>query len=117
VDRVDTVGNPPDLRLRASAAWDRGPFGITVTANHLGGYLDDLSILPRRVAPWTTIDAQLRLRLDGSGWFAGTQLALSVQNLFDRDPPFVNRATGQAYDSTNADPLGRFVSLQLIRDW
>jgi outer membrane receptor protein involved in Fe transport len=115
VERVDTVGNPPDLRLRASASWDRGPFGITIAANHIGAYRDDLSLVARRVSPWTTFDAQLRMRL--SGWLSGTQLALSVQNLFDSDPPFVNRSTGQAYDSTNADPLGRFVALQIIRDW
>lgn len=115
VERIDTVGSPPDLRLRASASWDRGPFGVTVTANHLGAYRDDLSLVARRVSPWTTFDAQLRMRL--SGWLSGTQLALSVQNLFDSDPPFVNRSTGQAYDSANADPLGRFVALQIIRDW
>ncbi len=39
------------------------------------------------------------------------------QNLFDADPPFVNRSTGQAYDATNADPLGRFLALQVVANW
>jgi outer membrane receptor protein involved in Fe transport len=117
VERLDTVGNPPDLRLRLSTSWDRGPIGLTATINHLGAYRDDLSPVARRVGAWTTVDAQIRLRPAGPGWPDGLQLALSVQNLFDRDPPFVNRSTGQAYDSTNADPLGRYVALQLIKAW
>lgn len=117
VERVDTVGNPPDLRLRATASWDRGPIGATLSVNHVGAYLDDLSIEPRRVSSWTTFDLQLRVRLDAVRWFGGTQLALSIQNLFDDDPPFVNRVGGQAYDAANADPIGRFVALQLIRSW
>lgn len=117
IERVDRVGNPPDLRLRLSGSWDRSVFGATASVNHIGAYRDDLGLAPRRIASWTTFDAQLRLRLDGARFLGGTLLALSIQNLFDRDPPFVNRSTGQAYDSTNADPLGRIVALQLIKAW
>lgn len=117
VERVDTVGNPPDLRLRLTGSWDKGSVGATLTLNRLDGYRDNLSIPERRVASWTTLDAQLRYRLDGPRWLAGTSLALSVQNLLDTDPPFVNRNSGVAYDSANAEPIGRFVALQIVRDW
>lgn len=117
VERVDTLGSPPDLRLRATASWDRGLFGITASVNHLGAYRDDLSIVPRRVSSWTTADLQLRLSLETVRWLAGTQISLSVQNLFDHDPPFVNRSPGLAYDASNADPLGRYVAVQLVKRW
>lgn len=117
VERVDTVGNPPDLRLRASANWDRGPWGVSATVNYVDGYRDDVSAPDRDVDSWTTVDAQLRYRPNWSGWLGGLSLSLSVQNLFGTDPPFVNRSTGQAYDSTNADPLGRFVAFQIIKSW
>lgn len=117
VQRVDTVGNPPELRLRMTTSWDRGALGATASVNHIDSYLDNLSNVPRRISSWTTLDLQMRLRLDAVRWLRGTQLSFSVQNLFDRDPPFVNRSTGQAYDAANADPIGRFVALQLIRSW
>jgi hypothetical protein len=50
-----------------------------------------------------------------------TSIALFLTNAFDRDPPaftnydFLGRPLG--YDSANADPLGRTVSLQVRRQW
>jgi outer membrane receptor protein involved in Fe transport len=40
-----------------------------------------------------------------------------VQNVFDDDPPFYNNASGYGYDPSNADLLGRFVSVQLRKAW
>jgi iron complex outermembrane receptor protein len=42
---------------------------------------------------------------------------LSVQNLLASDPPFYDTPQGVGYDTANADPLGRFVSLQLNKRW
>jgi outer membrane receptor protein involved in Fe transport len=64
-----------------------------------------------------TIDLQLRYRAPANGWARGLSVALSAQNLFDADPPFVNRFTGFGYDAANADPIGRFVALQIIKSW
>lgn len=116
-ERVDTVGNPADLRLRLTGNWDRDAFGGTVTVNYLDGYRDDVSQPERSVDSWLTVDAQVRYRPKWRGIMSGTSLSLSVQNLFDQDPPFVNRLPGQAYDAANADPLGRFLALQIIKSW
>lgn len=117
VERVDTIGNPPDLRLRASGNWDRGPWGFSATLNYVDGYRDDVSVPARSVDAWLTVDAQIRLRPNWRGWMRDMSFSLSAQNLFDADPPFVNRSPGLAYDATNADPLGRFVALQIIKTW
>ena len=44
-------------------------------------------------------------------------LALSVRNLFDAEPPFYDAPQGIGYDPANADPLGRVISLQLTKRW
>jgi outer membrane receptor protein involved in Fe transport len=52
-----------------------------------------------------------------NGLLHGLTVSLSAQNLFDTDPPFVNQSSGIGYDASSADPLGRFVALQLIKRW
>ena len=72
------------------------------------------------VASWTTFDLQLNFRPKLSGLFAGFQAALSAQNIFDRDPPFVlfeQQVPGLHYDPTNASVLGRFISLRLSKEF
>ena len=116
VEQVGTLSNPPAWRLRGSAGWDRDGWGITATVNHVDGYVDNVSIPHRPVGSWTTVDAQLRIQpklLERMG----VSVALSAQNLFDKDPPFVDQLTGFGYGAANADPMGRFVSLQLIKRW
>jgi outer membrane receptor protein involved in Fe transport len=73
------------------------------------------------IGSWTTADIQLGYDLGRSGVLKGARVLLSVQNVFDRDPPFVKDSpasvTGLHYDSTNASAVGRFISLQLVKDW
>ncbi len=44
-------------------------------------------------------------------------MLVNIRNAFDKDPPFYNNSAGFAYDAANADPVGRFVSVQLTRSW
>jgi hypothetical protein len=37
--------------------------------------------------------------------------------VFQEDPPFVDTFGAQGYDSANATGLGRFVSLQVAKEW
>jgi iron complex outermembrane receptor protein len=118
VDRVNTLGFPNDLRMRATADWSRGNWGATLTASYLDGFTDNVSVPERPVGSWTTFDLQVRYAPKAErGWQHGLILSLSAQNLFDTDPPFVNQGNGAGYDPSSADPLGRFVSLQLIKRW
>lgn len=106
---------PADLRARVSASWTRGDFGVTAGINHLG---DSRAETSRRVEPWTTADLQLRYApTTGLLGRTGAQWALSVQNLFDTDPPFYDNPLAIGYDPANADPIGRVVSLQLTKAW
>jgi hypothetical protein len=44
-----------------------------------------------------------------------------VQNLLDKDPPFVasqgSPIAHSGYDAVNATPLGRFIALDVAKSW
>ncbi|PWT81682.1 MAG: hypothetical protein C5B58_09480 [Acidobacteria bacterium] len=44
-------------------------------------------------------------------WLAGTKLTLGINNIFDTNPPFADIIQG--YDTTSANPIGRFFYMQL----
>ncbi|HEY0596820.1 TonB-dependent receptor [Sphingopyxis sp.] len=115
---VSTTGNPVDLRLRGRLTLSNGPWSVASFVNFVNGY-HNTSVLPAaRVSSWTTVDVQLAYDLDRL--VPGTRLALSVSNLFDRKPPYVENAnifSASGYDPDNASPVGRLVALQLVKTW
>ncbi|MDM7955795.1 TonB-dependent receptor [Blastomonas sp.] len=118
IERVGTLGNPVDFRARSTIDWSWHEFGANFAINHVGGYSDNISVPARPISSWTSLDFQLRFLPDlTSGFARGFSAALTVQNVFDRDPPFVDRSLGFGYDPANADVLGRFVALQLKKRW
>lgn len=118
LDQVNMLGFPNDFRARGSLDWSHGHWGTTLTGNFLSGFTDNVSVPARPVGSWTTFDLQIRYETRAtSGWRRGLTFSVSAQNLLDTDPPFVNQSSGIGYDASSADPLGRFVSLQLIKRW
>jgi iron complex outermembrane recepter protein len=122
VDLVDTVGNPPSLRLVGNLSWSLRGWIVQSTVNYTGAYRDPGSTPVRSVDSWTTVDVNVGYRVDaGSGWLANTQAYLGIINVFDQRPPFVNRfdlTSGTfGYDAANATLLGRGVSLQFVKRW
>jgi outer membrane receptor protein involved in Fe transport len=113
VNVVDTVGNPVDLKARLGATYDIGRFNASAFVNYTDEFTDNLSAPSRAVDAWTTIDLHLGWRFGPPDSGRGPELSLSVVNAFDEDPPFVNNAAGVGYDPSNADPLGRFVAVEL----
>ena len=122
VDLVDTVGNPPSLRLVGNLSWSLRGGTVQSTVNYTGAYRDPGSAPARKVDSWTTVDLNIGYRVDGgSGWLANTQANLGIMNVFDQRPPFVNQfdlTSGTfGYDPANATLLGRGVSLQVVKRW
>lgn len=104
---------PVGLRGRSSLNWSRNGWGASAGLNYVDSYRDGAG---ERIDPWLTADLQFRYAPQ-SGAFAGTSVALTVQNLFDRDPPFYDAPEGVGYDAANANVLGRVFALQLTRAW
>jgi iron complex outermembrane recepter protein len=114
-DVVDTVGNPPSLRLVGTLSWSLRGWTVQTTVNYTGAYRDPGSIPVRKVDSWTTVDFNIGYRIGGgSGWLANTQSNLGINNALDQRPPFVDFS---GYDPANASVLGRQVSLQVVKKW
>jgi iron complex outermembrane recepter protein len=117
---LNTSYNPINLRLRARALATRGPLSGGVYINFTNDYSDDNVIPYGHVSSWTTADAVATYEFGSSGGpFKGTAVALSVINLTNRAPPYVANPSGYAitYDGSNANALGRFISLRLQKRW
>lgn len=115
IDRAGVANFPVKLRGRATADWTRGRLTAGGAVNFVDAYHDALGA---RIDSLATVDLQLRLAPAETGIWRGVAVILNVRNAFDRDPPFYNNvAAGIGFDAANADPIGRYVSLQLTRTW
>lgn len=114
VERVGRTAFPVKLRGRLTADWTRGPVTLGGAVNYVDATRDPLGA---RIGDLTTVDLQVRLAPPAHGWAEGVSVSLTVRNLFDTDPPFYDASTGVGFDPTNAEPIGRFVAIQLTRRW
>lgn len=120
-DVVGTYGSPAKWRLRGRLGWSSpGGFSANAFVNYIDGYTNQVVTPTERVSSWTTVDLTLSQRIGGGERGRGLNLALSLVNLFDRDPPYLtNRSNTSAlgYDPEKANPLGRMISLQATVRW
>ncbi len=118
LDEVDTYGRPVDFRARGSVNWSRNAWSVSGIVNYTDSYTDSISLPARRVDSWTVADISVVYTVgDSADFLQNTRLMLTAHNLFDARPPFVNTPAGLAYDSYNADPHGRFLAAQIIKEW
>ena len=121
IDTLNLLNEPIDLRLRGSAVWSRDGLSAALFVNYQDDYRNT-DVASSHISSWTTIDSQLGYSFDDTrGALSDVDLSLSVQNLFDRDPPFVasqgSPIAHPGYDATNATPIGRFVALTATKTW
>jgi outer membrane receptor protein involved in Fe transport len=116
LDILDTMFNPVDFRARAGVGWSDADWSALASVAYVDDYRDNISAPRREIDEWVTWDLRLARawRVENA---PALQLALNVQNLFDADPPFANNPIGYAFDSQNASPVGRFISVELRRSW
>lgn len=117
-DVLNVVYYPVDLKMRGGAALTRRKLTGGVFVNYVDSYRDPSNVADPKVDSWTTLDVNFKYSfVSKAGLLGGTSLTFNVQNLFDRDPPFIVNARGTGYDPTNATALGRFVSMTLTHRW
>ena len=102
----------PRWRSLFTLDWKFGAWGATLAHTYSAGYIDQFpgaDALPRRVDPTTVWDLQVRLAAP-----AGWRWSVTLQNLFDRDPPASNqqRTAQVGYNPQLSSPLGRSIALQ-----
>ena len=113
---------PAKMRARGGATWNKAGWALTGTLNYLAHETNTEVVPEQRVGSWTTVDASLRYSPTLPGVFSGLRFSLAAVNVFDRNPPRVLTpdtvvGVNLDYDSANASPLGRFVSLAVSKKW
>lgn len=122
IDTVDTIYNPPDWRGRGFVGWRMQGWSANVFVNQTDSYIDNRLVTRPTVDSYTTIDARVAYDFSARfnrGFLSGLSIALSAQNVADEEPPRVTliATTDSGFDATNADPLGRFISLEISKTW
>jgi iron complex outermembrane receptor protein len=114
VDQLDTIDNPPKTRFRADLGWENDGWKVSARMTFIGAYDNNLVQPVQRVGSRQVFDLHGSYRFD-EGALAGLTIALDVENVLDRDPPFVNQVGG--FDAQVSNPIGRLVSLSLRKRW
>ena len=112
--------NPPKVRARGGMTWETHVWAATAVMNYLGSETNTYQPSLPHVASWTTIDTQLSYKPPVQGILSGLTASIAVQNIFNKEPPYLKFntfRTGLNYDSLNASPLGRFVTLKFSEVW
>ena len=111
---------PVDLKNRLGINWqsNEGNLASSLYVNYTDSYKGNV-FTPMDIDSFTTVDLNLSYDTEyAAGFLGGMQFSLNVQNLFDEDPPFKDgEGTGFNFDPNNASPLGRFVSLNVVKQW
>ncbi len=121
VETLDTVGNPVDLRLRGSMSWAKDGFSAAAFVNYVDSYTDNTTDPSQKIESYTTVDLRLSYELGESvksALLKDTEIALTMNNVFDQDPPFFNnRIRAIGFDPEQSNPQGRFIAVQLSKRW
>ncbi|HEX5458885.1 MAG TPA: TonB-dependent receptor [Steroidobacteraceae bacterium] len=106
------VFEPPKVRGRGGVSWVRGQWGLTGILNYSGREINTYQKSQPHVASWTTVDFNVALQPKLTEGSSGLEISLSVENAFNRSPPFVQfdqHVPGIHYDPLNANVLGRVI--------
>ena len=127
INVANTIGEPPKFRLRTGVAWQYNGLTADLMLNHTSGYQNTLFNPAQAIASWTTEDFSFKANLpvQKNMFWRGLSLVLSTQNLADRRPPFLAVPSGDIaigrfavpFDGTNASAIGRYMSIQIHKEW
>lgn len=104
----------PKTTLRFTLGAQAGAVNVVSFVNHRSGVRNNFAtptgLAPYKAAGYTTVDLRASVKLPDTGLAKGTELAVQVNDLFDKTPPFFP-ATDGIGGTYNA--IGRYVALNL----
>jgi len=98
----------PKTKSNLTVNWDKAEWGATATARYISSVVESDG---NKMDSRTYIDAQVRWT--PSSYVEGLQLAIGVNNLFDKDPPGCFSCSLNNYDPNVYDTPGRFLYFRL----
>ena len=114
----------PRWKGTASLAWQSGPWHASAAARYVGRYLDyQPPTIAHYLGNFAIADASMSADLAAvfpstKGVTRELSLAVSVINLFNRQPDYSNFLGGTyGYDPQEYDPLGRLIRASLAAKW
>lgn len=119
-DLAGTIFNPAKVKSRFGAVWTQGGLTVSGFANYTSGVTSKLVASTEKTGSFTTFDATIRYSTsEQAGMLSSMEFVFSVDNLFNRDPPFYTTPypTYVPYDSTNYSAIGRYLSLSVSKHW
>ena len=122
VDMLNTLNNPLRFRARGELGLARqGDFAITGFVNYTNSYVNNTLATNPRVDSFVTVDLNARWDIgrhidSGNTMGKNMYLTVAVQNLFDRQPPYVQNGT-LAFDPQNVSAIGRYGSVMIGTRW
>jgi outer membrane receptor protein involved in Fe transport len=118
---LNTPYNPVDLKLRAKWIVSQGDIRAGLFLNYVNSYTNNRVPVAVPIASWTTADLSLNYKFPSeNAALHGADVSLNIRNIMDANPPYVQGVgnySAISYDGTNANPLGRFISIQLRKQW
>ena len=125
---LNTFGEPTKWRGRGLVSWTRSGFTAAVTVNHVSAYDNSLAAPRQPIDAWTSGDLYFgydATEASSVAWLQGMRVSLSVQNVTNEEPPYVQippefllpDVNPIPFDPANASPLGRFIALQVSKHW
>jgi iron complex outermembrane receptor protein len=109
---LNTLNNPMRLRARAELGWAGQDARVNVFGNFTNAYTNTTLAARPKVASSTTWDLSAQYdigKLFGER-YKSLKASVSVLNVFDRQPPYVQNAT-LAFDPQNFSAIGRMGSI------
>lgn len=112
-----TIAGSPRLNLVASIGGTSGPVTLRANLRHNSGYNIPLTVSPpqTKVDGYTLVDLYAGIALDKWTGLEGTRLDITLNNVFDNDPPYYGAAgnTNRPWGYANGGTLGRTVAVGL----
>lgn len=115
---LDVLGGPISWKGRFGLHWSNDAWSASVFGNYQADYVNTTVTPTQKISSQTTFDLQAGYRFadEAGSWLRGAKASISVVNLFNRAPPFVD-ANGIGFDARNYSAVGRMVSVSFDKRW
>ena len=120
VEMVDTLDRPVDWRMRNRLTWSKGGLSVTAFINYVDNYTNDNVAPSEPISDRLTADLTLSYGTKdqpSNQRLKGLIFTVSVLNITDKAPPFVNNPRGFGFDPEQANPQGRFIAFEIRKQW